>query len=747
MIKCAQYKFITPYLRRYSTNIWSQKVSIKSFKPTLLSLVIASALSTTAFADDAVKDTSVDEQFTIFGNSTAVNNIPGSAHQLSQADLEKFDYTDIMRTLTSIPGVYVLEEDGYGLRANIGMRGTGQNRSEKVTIMEDGVLAAPAPYASPAAYYFPTAGRMQKVEVLKGTSSAMYGPRTTGGVINMVSRQIPEEELAGQLNVQAGQDGFAKIHGVIGGKGENLSSVFEVFRYQADGYKDINHSDQDTGFVKNDILAKVRYNTDDNATFYQEIEFKIKYSDEESNDTYMGLTEADFNSDPYSRYSASQKDKMTNEHLQLQLSHVIDLSNRYNLGTTVYHNDFSRNWYKTSKVDGKSLGDGGIEIAAEHDNMAAGSIDVDVKANNRDYLSQGIQTVLNADFNSHQVKFGIRYHKDEMDRYQWVDEYSLDADYNMTLTNSGEPGTDSNRIDSASALALFVHDEWTVGKFIVNAGLRYEDMVIERQDWGKDDPQRSGIAKYKKNEVDVVLPSLALTYHLTDDLVLLGGVQKGFAPPSPGNEDATNEESINYELGARYAKGAFNGEALVFYSDYDNMHGNCTASQNCEDDNIGEQYNAGAVKITGIEFKAGYEFDLGDISMPIDLTYTHTQTEFLNSFESDFWGDVNAGDEFPYVPENQLQFVVGLEGDKWRTNLLVRYTGEMRSEAGVGASAENIDAHTVVDFVASYDVADNQQVRFSVDNLLDETYISTRMHGSVMVGKPMMVSVGYQYNF
>ncbi len=725
----------------------------------VIASVIASTASTSAFADEAVKEASVDEQFTIFGNSTAVNNIPGSAHQLSQADLEKFDYTDIMRTLTSIPGVYVLEEDGYGLRANIGMRGTGQNRSEKITIMEDGVLAAPAPYASPAAYYFPTAGRMQKVEVLKGTSSAMYGPRTTGGVINMVSRQIPEEELAGQLSVQAGQDGFAKVHGVIGGKGENISSVFEVFRYQADGYKDINHSDQDTGFVKNDVLGKVRYNTDDKATFYQEIEFKVKYSDEESDDTYMGLTEADFNSDPYSRYSASQKDKMTNEHLQLQLSHVIDLSTRFNLGTTVYHNDFSRNWYKTSKVGQMEIDDKGnskvvyqslskgSQLASDYDQGLTDELYTQVKANNRDYLSQGIQTVLDADFDSHQVKFGIRYHKDEMDRYQWVDEYYMDADYNMTLTEAGTPGTDSNRIDSASALALFVHDEWTVGKFVVNAGLRYEDMVIEREEWGKKDPDRDMAPKLTKNTVDVVLPSLALTYHLTNELVLIGGVQKGFAPPSPGNDDATNEESINYELGARYGKNAFNGEMLFFLSDYDNMHGNCTASQNCDDENIGEQYNAGAVKITGVEFKVGYEFDLGDIAMPIDLTYTHTQTEFLNSFDSPFWGDVNAGDEFPYVPQNQFQFVVGLEGDNWRTNILVRYTGEMRSEAGTGASAENIEAHTVVDFVASYDLAKNQQVRFNIENLLDETYMSTRMHGSVMVGKPLTVSVGYQYNF
>ncbi|RHW75128.1 TonB-dependent receptor domain-containing protein [Colwellia sp. RSH04] len=732
-------------------------MSIKSFKPALLSMAIASTISANVFADDVAKEASVGEQFTIFGSDTSVNNIPGSAHQLTQDDLEKFDYSDIMRSLTSIPGVYVLEEDGYGLRANIGMRGTGQNRSEKVTIMEDGVLAAPAPYAAPSAYYFPTAGRMQQVEVLKGTSSAMYGPRTTGGVVNMLSRQIPEEALAGQIKVQAGQDGFAKLHGFIGGQGENVSSLFEVFRYQADGFKNINHSNQDTGFVKNDILGKVRFNTDGDATFDQELEFKVKYSDEDSDDTYMGLTQADFESDPYSRYSASQKDNMATEHLQLQLSHAIELSERFNLGTTVYHNDFSRNWYKTSKIGQLEEDDEGnssivyqslskgTQLASDYDNGMIDELYTQVKANNRDYLSQGIQTVLDADLNNHQLKLGIRYHQDEMDRYQWVDKYYLDAGYNMTLTSEGTPGTDSNRIDSASALALFIHDEWTIGKFVVNAGLRYEDMTLEREDWDTED--RSLPAKTSKNTVEVVLPSLAMTYHLTDDLVLLGGVQKGFAPPSPGNEEATNEESLNYELGARYGKNAFNAEALVFLSDYDNMHGNCTASQNCDDDNIGEQYNTGEVKITGIELKTGYLFDFNEISMPIDLTYTHTQTEFSNSFKSDFWGVVQAGDEFPYVPENQFQLTLGLAGDKWRTNVLVRYTGEMRSKAGVGASEDNVNAHTVVDFVASYDIAKNQQVRFSVDNLLDETYMATRMHGSVMVGKPQTLSLGYQYNF
>jgi len=741
---------------------------LSSFQPALIALSVFSAISSAAVADDDM------EHLTIFGNAQAVNDIPGSAHMLSQADLEKFDFTDIMRTLTSVPGVYVLEEDGYGLRPNIGMRGTGQNRSEKVTIMEDGVLAAPAPYSAPSAYYFPTAGRMQQVEVLKGTSSAMYGPRTTGGVINMLSRAIPEQALAGQVNLSAGEDGFGKAHAYVGGAGKNVSSVFEVFRYQADGFKNVNHTGADTGFVKNDIMAKVLINSDTDAKYYQELEFKLKYSDEDSDETYMGLTEADFKANPYSRYSASQLDNMDTSHKQLQVNHHIQLSERFTLGTTAYYNEFSRNWYKTSSVgawatdengayifdennehvvEKSSLSGGGIDKAAAFDQNANNEVlYVDVKANSRDYESKGIQTVLDADFGAHQVKFGARYHEDEMDRFQWVDNYSMDNSYEMTLIQAGIHGTDSNRIDSAQALALFIHDEYTFGDFIINAGLRYEDMTISRKDWDKGVIDRNQpLKKDVSNDVDVLLPSLAVTYRVNEDLIIIGGVQKGFAPPAPGNDKAENEESINYELGLRFSQDALRAEALFFYSDYENMHGNCTASQGCDDDNIGNQYNAGEVKVSGLEMKAGYEFVAGALTFPVDVTYTFTDTEFQNAFESglETWANVASGDELPYVPENQLQVSVGVVGEKWRGDMLVRYMDEMRTTAGQGAfvSGQSIDSRTVVDMAAHYSIADNQEITFNVDNLLDKEYMSTRTHGSIMVGKPRSVTLGYKYSF
>lgn len=144
----------------------------------------------------------------------------GSVQRLDDEHMRIFSYSDIGRVLRQVPGVSIQEEDGLGLRPNIGIRGSGTDRSARIVVMEDGILAAPAPYAAPAAYYFPRVARMSGIEIAKGPAAIKYGPSTIGGALGLFSTPIsdkPVGEASGQAEMLAGNFGGRRIHGALGG--------------------------------------------------------------------------------------------------------------------------------------------------------------------------------------------------------------------------------------------------------------------------------------------------------------------------------------------------------------------------------------------------------------------------------------------------------------------------------------------------------------------------------------------------
>jgi Fe(3+) dicitrate transport protein len=173
-------------------------------------------------AQESMKESEAIDTVTIIGKRADIADIPGSAHLIDAEALAEFAQSDVLRVLRAVPGVYVQEEEGFGLRPNIGIRGSGLDRSARIALLEDGVLIAPAPYAASSAYYFPTQRRMSAVEVLKGPSSVAVGPRTTGGAMNMISTPIPDA-LGANADLRLGNHSTMDAHINVGNHGDRFS--------------------------------------------------------------------------------------------------------------------------------------------------------------------------------------------------------------------------------------------------------------------------------------------------------------------------------------------------------------------------------------------------------------------------------------------------------------------------------------------------------------------------------------------
>lgn len=710
--------------------------------PCLLAL-LSLMISNQSFAKDAKKSGEekdhnkiMMERVMVIGNADNVAKIPGSAHFIDKENLDNHNYTDVNSVLKQIPGVNIQQEEGFGNRPNIGFRGGRVDRSADITLMEDGVLIAPAPYSAPSAYYFPRVARMQSVEVRKGSSTIEFGPRTTSGALNLISSSTPEKA---EFEAKAGYGSFnsklLQLH--QGNKIGNFSYVLDVGSEQSDGFKKINVVGGKTGYSIQDVMAKFKVTTDKDADIYQSLELKLGYTEEDSKETYLGLSNQDFNNDPYRRYAASQLDNMQADHQQYQLRHFADF-NSFDVTTTLYRNDFSRNWYK-------------LRDTVTDDTDKTGADALTLRANNRDYYSQGVQSVVGTEFKSgkleHKLKFSARYHQDEEDRFQRDDTYEL-VDGVMNLTAYGPEGGAGNRALSAKATSLFINDDIKFGKLTVSPGLRYEHIKLKRVDHSKPSSNNTNI-------VDAYIPGIGSIYKVNDNLSTFASVHKGFAPPTPSSEDPKKEDSVNYELGLRYNKGSFKSEIVGFYNDYSNMLGECTISSggNCTE---GDQVNAGGVEVKGFELSASYNlanhFDNAKFKLPISANYTYTSAKFKNSFsgvELEEWGDVSSGDKLPYIARDQFYVSVGVVTPKWEGHLNGKYVGKMRSTAGSGVipNDEVINSNFILDFASEVEVQEHVRIFLNIENITDEQYIVARRPIGARPGKPLSFMTGVKYKF
>ncbi len=690
--------------------------------------------------------------------------VPGAVTVLSAKELRRQGAVDVNRALRSVPGVYLQEEDGFGLRPNIGLRGSGSERSSRISILEDGVPVAPAPYTAPSAYYFPSVGRMSGVEVMKGASQIAHGPNTVGGAINFISTPIPSS-LSGRVDGRLGQFGTGRLHFHAGDGSGRWGWMVEALQAGSDGFKVLDGGGA-TGFSKLDVLGKLRWTSREDARNAQRVEAKFGQVSEDSHETYAGLLQEDFDVDPYRRYAGSQNDRMDARQRQWVLTHTLRTKGGWQWTNRAYLNRFDRNWYKVDRVagdgqDGVNLGGLYAQGDTSAQRMSALSVfrdgdagQVRLKNNNRSYHTRGLETKWTWQGQGagwQRFDGGLRLHEDGMDRFQWVDDWRM-VSGQLVDAEWGTPGEESNRVEWSQALAGYAQARWTRKGWSWIPGLRVESILAARDDYGNADIERTGSdLQTRRNRTLAVLPGLGFRKALGSEWSAFAGVHRGFIPPG-SSEDVEPEFAWSSECGMRWVRAKAEATAVAFAHFGRNLQGSDFASSGGSGD--GDVFNGGSTRVLGLEAMAnltnGVRPEEGH-RLEVGVTYTYTDGRFTTSFQSDYeaWGEVEAGDVLPYLARHQGSLRLGWARSAWSVDASMGSTEGMRVVAGAESFAETftVGGNTVLDATVRCRLGSGFSLEVGGRNLANAVYVASARPAGLRPGMPRTVTGGFNLSF
>lgn len=684
---------------------------------------------------------------------TPIRRSAGAAQIITEAELQRFEYDDVHAVLSQVPGVYVRTEDGMGLRPNIGLRGVNPERSKKVTLLEDGVLFGPAPYSAPAAYFFPMMTRMTGVRVIKGPGAVSFGPQTVAGTIDLVSRWIPGSPTLG-VDMSVGMHDAFKTHAYAGTSDEQVGFLVEGVHLENSGFRVLPNL-SDTGFSRNEWVIKGSYDFDPLSENRQQIRIKLGYSDEVSNETYLGLSEEAFASDPNARYAASNLDQMVSHRTSVVLSHEFEAASGLRIQTDAYRHDYARTWRKVNGFRGMALFDLLTEVSPRSalyrsilrgDTDATASEALLIGPNQRQFVSQGLQSRLQSRFSTgdaeHRIEAGVRYHYDHIARRHSEDSF---------LLLGGEPFPDGSpttvtAFNRAHTHAVAAHLVDAIGwsNLTLTPGVRTEIIRSTFDDRLTDVKSERLLA--------VVLPGIGAFYGVTPELGVLAGAYRGFSPPPPGSDsEVAPESSWNFEAGARFNKGSLSVDAIGFYNDYSNLTDICTFATGCTGADVDTQFDAGRARIYGVESLLKYTLHSGAYAFPLSANYTYTRGQFATSFVSDdpIFGEVQDGDHMPYLPPHQWRASAAVEHVNASGYIAASYVAAMREVAGKGSLEDQLSTESLltVDVGATLSMAQPFALYANVYNLFDQQRIVSHRPFGARANAPRWVHAGLKATF
>ena len=673
----------------------------------------------------------------VIGSPVNLERIPGSAAIIDEETLESSHVMTTSEALRKVPGLNLKDEEGFGLRPNIGVRGLNPTRSTKVLLLEDGIPLAYAPYGDNASYYHPPIDRFERIEVLKGAGQIMFGPHTAGAVINYIT-PLPPNAREGSVALAAGNRDYLNAHVRYG----QSNMLLDYTRKQGDGARD------NTSSRLNDLNFKSVMDLGNS----QALTLRANYYTEDSNVTYSGITDAEYRNFG-ARYNPFKNDFFDAERFGVSATHEIAFSENAWLTTNLYGARFSRDWWRQQS----STSDGQCGAAFTSARLAGTAVNSDscnsTQGRLRKYYTWGIEPRLRINHSAFgvasELDAGVRAHFETQDRRQ--------VNGTSPLARTGTLTEDNDR--NTDAYSAFAQNRFLVGKWTVTPGVRVEYIENERTN------NLTGASG--SDSLTAVIPGLGATYNPITNLTFFSGVHKGFTPPrnedlitgSGTSVDLDSEESVNFELGIRAnLRAGASVQTTYFRNDFSNqvLVGSIAGANTT--------LATGKTLYQGVELSGRLDFaPLFEISPDVyllgALTWLPTaeiKSRFVEVVSGTPVAGANEGNRLPYAPKSQATVTLGyIAPAGWDAQLETVYVSEQFSNfANTPTAAANgngqigiIESYTIFNVAFNYYLKQRKLSMFAaVKNLADKTYIVDRTRG-ILPGSPRLIQAGIKYAF
>ena len=691
----------------------------------------------------------------------------GSGTVLDEQTLFDSHVFNINEALRKVPGVFVRDEDGLGLRPNIGIRGMNPFRSTKVLFLEDGILLNYAPYGDNDIYFHPPVERYDSIEVIKGADLTRFGPQTISGAINYFTPNPPDTP-GGFVSFTGGNRDYLFGHARYGGTTDKIDAVDKLGGVMDYIHKEGNGSRDNTFARINDVTLKsiVDINSRNNLIF------RGNYYQEHSQSTF-GLTEAEFrNFGP--RYNPFTNDEFRTTRWATSATHGFQFNDDVSLSTSFYWSTFYRDFWRQMNQQPTDTQCG---LDFREDRLEGRPIDVNTcnftRGRLRSYETWGIEPKLHANH----TLFGVNSELDAGFRAHFESQYRKTEDGNAPKARYGKLVENNERF--ADAYSGFLQNRFIFGNWSMTPGVRVESVTYERKDLLSGQPVKG------QSSLTEPLPSFALDYTPIEQATLFFGFHRGFAPQrvedsvyNTGSPTEIGPElSWNYEAGVRGkpAKGV-KTDLTYFRNDFQALTVAGTVGGNDTPVAQGEALFQGIELMSRIDAAELFNWTHNPY---LHIAYTwiptaETTTPFRclplsnGSISPSCPGGLvygsKAGNRSPYAPENMLTATVGYShpiGFDFRVETVFvdsQYTDFMNLERGfdhpngpnsveaLSGQYGKIPSYAFVNLASTYEIYKGLDLYVTVKNVFDKQYIADRVRG-ILPGAPRLVQAGFRYEF